>query len=273
MQLADRLAQGSLLALSAANFTFNHSIRSVQAIAVLVLNAAHLGISNKIWIAQNSAIQILRSLGVDKMVETPKDYVLEIRLWWVLILGQLMGPDLNQSYGSFEKFSCVLPSIMSDEGFMAGNDEPPPGSFSMYYALRMLSSIGLVHHRFKINRLREPYHTQRHVEATLKELRQMHAEMPDYLRRDRPLPQGLSATELEWLSWQRFELSLEFSCAALEVGRHVHSVWLQRSRSFHSRTLCVNAALKVVELRVTSVPSHWNNEWYHNDCKFQANNM
>lgn len=259
--LSKKLYNGAVSALCVSNFTVNHSVSAVQAICILIMNAAHIGHSSSIRIMQAAAIRILSGMGIHHMLAHAEKYVLEVRLWWVLTVMEWLASS-HMLVLPLHSFPYTLPPVHSDEE-VALNKTTHDGQPTAYYHLVYISRVSYIRQQFKERRVLEPKMLVHHVESALRDIRALHHELPSFLRYDEvQTPATLARdTAIPCLVWQKYDIAWLFDTQMLYYSRFLYGVFLSKEQYSEYRYMCINAALKIFALEMAPVPLHWKYEW------------
>ncbi|KAI5796538.1 fungal-specific transcription factor domain-containing protein [Geopyxis carbonaria] len=248
-------------------------LHTVQTLVVLCASRGKEE-SDEVWMFLAMTIRIAMSMGLHRDPRAfpaikPGEAEMRRRVWTQLVcmdllLSTQMGlPSMIRS----EECDAGLPLNLHDDEITDDASPLPPerGKEEMTGVSYMITKTSIAHIHWAVVRQinnvgpRPPYEEILKLEA---QIDAAYAQIPAFLRL-RPI--AASASDPAWLIVQRFAIELLFQKALVMLHRPFSAQSAKNPRYLHSRTRCVNAALRALECQreiaqsaeTTLRPSRW----------------
>jgi hypothetical protein len=259
VKLSMQWYKASIFCLNQAEWTMNHSIYSVHAIATLTMSAHPLGRSSELSVLLGAAVKIAQSLGLDRLDHAPvlesidassseeQRYRLlqrEIgrRVWSQLCVQDWMSLPFTESHSiSPLDFSTTKPSSR-DHLTM----EPIPSTFPTYVSygnyLFEIAKLMVGHHEATL-RSTTPYTKYEQVLEYDARMRMLATKgMPRYFHVVEPIDRSWP----EWVPWARQSLTICFAHKMIMIHRNFIRQSFTNPAHSMTRTTCVAAAKTIL---------------------------
>ncbi|KAH7378037.1 hypothetical protein BKA64DRAFT_248112 [Cadophora sp. MPI-SDFR-AT-0126] len=246
----------SLFYLHKGDFLRNHSLRSVQAIAILGIVFNNVGDSDLHYSLWGCAIRIAQALkmGLDRENpdEDPVQQQVRRRLWWTIVLCEWLPVPYRTPCILEADFKTELPASLQDHEYLTGRRDGIPQPNLIDYHIAM-SQVAIHYHRFRF--------ALRHSKGSLEDifplvisadeaLASFIDQLPEHLRPEEPDQKLIHSNNKDpWMSWQRGNLSVVFMYYRIVINRVLQDQWIHDPSTFaRTRSICLSSARGIIEM-------------------------
>ena len=245
--------KAAITCLQEAEWTLNHDIYSVHAVATLTMSAHPLGRSSELTVLLGAAQKIAQSLGLDRLgpdvandSEEQKHLFLQQeigrRIWSQLCVQDWMSlPSTGSHSINPAEFSSAKPSSRNHLTM-----EPIPDSFPTYVSYgNYLFEIAklMVAHKDATDQSTTPFTKYEQVLEYDRRMRQLATKgMPRYFH----VVEGIDPAWPEWVSWARRSLTICFAHKIIMIHREFIRQSFTNPAYSKTRTTCVAAAKTIL---------------------------
>ncbi|KIX99221.1 uncharacterized protein Z520_04797 [Fonsecaea multimorphosa CBS 102226] len=255
VKLSMQWYKATITCLNQAEYTTNHSIYALHAIATLTMSAHSLGRSSELSVLLGSALKIAQSLGLDQLCHNPtleqilpatseeKRHTLlrtEVgrRLWSQLCIQDWMSLPFAESH-------CINPLHFTTTKPSSRNHltmDPIPATFPTYISygnyLFEIAKLMVAHHEAML-RATTPFTKYEQVLDFDVRMRTLATQgMPRYFHVVEPIDPAWP----EWVSWARRSLTICFAHKIIMIHRHFIRPSFTNPAYSITRVTCVAAA-------------------------------
>ncbi|KAI1370208.1 hypothetical protein F4677DRAFT_458029 [Hypoxylon crocopeplum] len=235
----------------------NHSIYSVQAIAISTLVAHPLGHSNTHYVLLSAATRIAQCLGLDK-VKDPKskppclsvadwnnatDHESKRRIWWQLIIQDYFAVPFAETYTiNTHHFSTPMPRNCDDHDLEdVPETQPTISSYCIVLAkmARIMPQLVDGAHRLSAQGPDQQY---QHVLSMDLRMRNLVSKIPPFFLRKTPEDPNWPP----WVSWARQTLTISAADKIIMIHRKFLIKSFQSPLYAYTRTTCLSASITIL---------------------------
>lgn len=257
--LSSKWYKAAITCLNCAEWTSNHSIYAVHAIATLTMSAHSLGKSGELGVLLGAAHKIAQSLGLDRLEQNPElETITESstgeqrhrflkrevgrRIWSQLCVQDWMSLPFTESHSINPRdFTTMKPSSRNHL-----NMEPIATTYPTYISygnyLFEIAKLMVAHHQATVQAT-TPYTRYEQVLEYDSRMRQLATKgMPRYFHVVEPIDR----TWPEWVSWARRSLTICFAHKMIMIHRHFINQSFTNPAYSVTRTTCVAAAKTIL---------------------------